>query len=175
MVARDLATEVDIFGRRRGRPLRRAEREASPWGVGRSTIAVLDLVHETPGASHSLIARRLGIDASTVKYHVHRLERAGAVVCAIQGRERRVFPPGAVASVVTADDARVLEAVRAGARRVCDILAATGFANSRARNALMRLRAEGLVVANGIEWRGGRRGVRYEPTAAFAYVRPEEA
>lgn len=175
MVARDFAHEVDVFGRRRGRPLRRSEREESPWGVGRSTVAVLDLVHEVPGASHSLLARRLGIDASTVKYHVHRLERAGAVVSWIQGRERRVYPPGAVAPVVQGEDARVLLAVRDGANRVCDVLAATGLPNGRARNSLGRLRMLGLVVVNGVEWRGGRRGLRYEATPVVAYVRGEEA
>lgn len=175
MAARDLPCDVDVFGRRRGRPLRRADREASPWGVGESTVKVLDLVHEVPGASHALLARRLGVDMSTVKYHVRRLERKGAVVSTIVGRERRVFPPGAVAPVVDGDDARVLLAMRGGAHRVCDILAATGLPNGRARNALLRLRVHGLVAVNGMEWRGGRRGLYYEATAAVAYVRPEEA
>ncbi|MFA5861063.1 MAG: winged helix-turn-helix transcriptional regulator [Candidatus Thermoplasmatota archaeon] len=103
-----------------------------PWALyhrlrGKRTLeqdkraALTDLLRERPGISQSDLARALGLDPSTVRYHLHRLEKEGLVVQEGTGSRRaRYFAPGstvpadrpAIAVARSVGSASVLQAVR---------------------------------------------------------------
>lgn len=67
-------------------------RLAAPFAGNRGRLAAF--LAERPGAGMGEAARALGIDHSTVAYHVRRLEKAGAIVTERCGRYVRLYVNG---------------------------------------------------------------------------------
>ena len=114
---------------------------------------IVNILRERPGASKTMLARALGLEASSVDYHLHVLERARVVVAERAGRGPAFFVNGTTTpeqrrEIVRADDARLaLSVMRAapGWHRCCDIAAELGLSRERTRNALRALEREGLA------------------------------
>lgn len=83
----------------------------APWALyhrlrGKRTLeqdkraALTALLHERPGLSPSELARGIGLDPSTVRYHLHRLVKEGLVIQEGpgSGRHARYFAPGTIAA-----------------------------------------------------------------------------
>ena len=120
--------------------------------------AVEGLLRERPGLAPADAARALGLDRTTVQYHLRRLVREGRAVTGAAARGPRYFPAGAMpraargAFLRAQEGAPLLDAIRAApgctqsdlARRLCVPRATLAWR-------LGRLRQEGLVT-------GTRRG-----------------
>ena len=55
---------------------------------------VAELVNASPGKSATTLAQEIGLDDTTVSYHLHRLTREGRVLSEGSGRELVWFPRG---------------------------------------------------------------------------------
>jgi DNA-binding MarR family transcriptional regulator len=84
----------------------RNQYEAAPEGETRTRI--FELISENPGSHISAVTEESDFHRSTVRYHVHELEKAGLITTSkIQGK-RRLFPKGeedSAAHAVLSDDA----------------------------------------------------------------------
>lgn len=123
---------------------------------------ILRLLWREPGLSTRGVARGVDLDESSAAYHLHRLERAGAVVCERIGRIVAHYPNGwgnatARKYAVLSPEARVvLDVLReeAIALRAVDVSRRSGLRVGAVRHALSLATRLGLA-------RRARRG-RYE-------------
>jgi DNA-binding transcriptional ArsR family regulator len=56
------------------------------------TLQILNIVEDEPGIYANIIAKRLGLDHKTVKYHVDKLLLANLVIAEKEGRTRKLSP-----------------------------------------------------------------------------------
>lgn len=114
---------------------------------------IVTMLRERPGLSKTALARELGVDVSSVGYHLHVLSRARVVIVERMRKRPAFFVNGATTSeerreLLRADDSRrALEALRStpGWHRCCDLAGALGLTRERTRNALRALEREGLA------------------------------
>lgn len=116
---------------------------------------LLALVGACPGVSLSAAARALGVDYSTVQYHVRVLETYRQIECASEGRPLRLQLRARSGALDEAGSGRgegaprgdVLDVVRArGACTLQDVVVALDVPRSTARARLARLAGEGVLA-----------------------------
>lgn len=116
---------------------------------------VLSVLKEMPGVSAARVARRLGVDRTTVSYHLRRLGREGLVSASGAPRTRRWFAAGAAIpagerrALAAAQDAKpLLDALReAPGVTQSELARRLGVPRPTLAGRLVRLRREGLVSA----------------------------
>lgn len=113
---------------------------------------VLERVALRPGSQISEIAEELALDPKTVVYHVRQLERIGRLRVELDGRARRVFPPGPGAAPRPSLDARAeaaLWVLHLGGAGPADVSRALRIPRGTAGSLLDRLVRTGLAVREG--------------------------
>ncbi|HLE96343.1 MAG TPA: helix-turn-helix domain-containing protein [Candidatus Thermoplasmatota archaeon] len=119
--------------------------------AGGGQSRVLKAVRSVPGRSVSAIARDLGVDHSTVAYHLRKLERRRAVVGRAVGREHVWFPEGVVCPLLKCHWPTLArlrpeaEAVMGGASSVAEVAACTGTGESASRVRIAALASAGFL------------------------------
>jgi predicted transcriptional regulator len=116
--------------------------------------ALAGLLHGSPGLTPADAARALGVDRTTIQYHLRRLVREGRAVTGGAPRSLRYFPPGAVprdaraAFIAAQGEAPLLDALRHAPGCTPSALARDlGVPRQRLAWHLGRLRKAGLVRA----------------------------
>lgn len=116
---------------------------------------LVDVLRGTPGLTQREAARALGLDYSTIQYHVRRLERERAVRLVPLGRVQRLYLPEdepsaalrAKAALESPGARAVLELARArGGVTVRDIVDVLALPRSTAHERLARLARAGVLV-----------------------------
>lgn len=126
----------------------------TPPSLGATRDRILALVREEPGSGTRALAARIGLQESTVAYHLRRLERDGDVQTHLAGRERVWFATlcglcpvlrEAMPLVARPPVAKVAQALGPTPRNASELAADTGLARGTARWAATRLARSFLV------------------------------